>query len=72
VASRTAERKFAAEFAGYVLSDDKFFGIAAGFAGYVLGDDKYIGIAAEFAGYVLNDDKWTFFQKKQLECHARL
>jgi hypothetical protein len=41
VASRTAERKFAAEFAGYVLSDDKYFGIAAEFAGYVLSDDKW-------------------------------
>ncbi len=45
---------------------------AAEFAGYVLSDDMYIGIAAEFAGHVLNDDKWTFFQKKQLEWHARL
>ncbi len=45
---------------------------AAEFAGYVLSDDMYIAIAAEFAGHVLNDDKWTFFQKKQLEWHARL
>jgi hypothetical protein len=41
MASRTAERKFAAEFAGYVLSDDKYFGIAAEFAGYVLSDDTW-------------------------------
>jgi hypothetical protein len=41
VASRTAERKFAAEFAGYVLSDDKYIAIAAEFAGYVLSDDKW-------------------------------
>jgi hypothetical protein len=41
VASRTGERKFVAEFAGYVLSDDKYFGIAAEFAGYVLSDDKW-------------------------------
>jgi hypothetical protein len=54
---RFAGGLFAADFAGYVLS--------------VL-QDKYIAIAAEFAGYVLNDDKWTFFQKKQLEWHARL
>jgi hypothetical protein len=44
----------------------------ADFAGYVLSVLQDIGIAAEFAGYVLNDDKWTFFQKKQLEWHARL